>query len=247
MQPCKHHAVGSTKRAKKAAQFRARPRRKKQALKKAKAERCVATLDVQDALRVPLRDAQRERFCIALLDAPTACEAAIRAGYSPATARQQASRLLTRVDIQRRLAGLFEKTTHRSILRRRDVLRNASSRAAAMMGDITDLIGLPWEEFAAKIKSHPAARAIEFVERGVAYDPEGKQAPMVFVKKIKLFDPQRSERMLADLLGWDAPKKVELSGEAGYLVGRIMLPAPIPAPVGILPAPAAEGVADGGE
>jgi phage terminase small subunit len=209
-------------------------RRKSKLAGKVIAERVTAVPDTHDALRSPLRDAMRERFCQALLTANTATEAAIRAGYSPASARNQASRLCTFVDIQRRLAGLFENTAHRCILRRRDVLKNASARASAAITDISDLIGLPWEEFAEKIKHHPSARAIKSVDQGREYDRVAMVWSPPYVKHIELFDPRGSERLLSDLLGWEAPKKLELM-DKGYK-GRIILPALIPAPVGTLPA-----------
>ncbi len=214
----------------------------------------MAVLDTHDALRSPLRDAMRERFCQALLTANTATAAALAAGYSPATARTQASRLLTLVDIQRRMAGLFENSNHRCILRRRDVLKNASARAAAAITDIADLLGLPCTEFAERVRHHPAARAIKTVEQGVKYDAVSGTWSPPYIKRLELFDPRGSERLLADMLGWEAPKRLEVV--EGYK-GRIILPAQVPAPVGVLPegfwtngvapsvAPTPEGRADG--
>lgn len=189
-------------------------------------------LDTREALHSPLRDVMRERFCQALLTSSSATEAAIRAGYSVTSARNQASRLCTFVDIQRRLAGLLEKTVNRSILRRRDVLRNASARANAALTDITKMVGLPWDEFAEKIQDHPAGRAIKRVRLGMEYDKESKSWGPPYVKDLELFDPRGSERLLADLLGWDAPKRLEVTpGTAGI----IMLPAQEKPPVGVLP------------
>lgn len=223
-QASKHGVSGGAKRAGKKV-----PRR---CLGRAKAERVEAVLDAHNALREPLDNAQYERFCQALLTAPNATQAAIIAGYSPATATTQACRLLRIVHIQRRLAGLFENTAHRSILRRRDVLKNASARASAAITDLSDLIGLPWEEFAEKIKHHPSAKAIKSVDMGRSYDAATSSWSPPYVKHLELFDPRSSERLLADLLGWEAPKRVELV--EGYK-GRIILPAQIPAPVGTLP------------
>lgn len=216
-------------------------RRKKRRLKrqspKGVAERVTAVLDTHDAQRQPLRDAMRERFCQALLTANTATAAAVSAGYSPATARTQASRLLTLVDIQRRMAGLFENANHRSILRRRDVLKNASARASAGITDMADLLGLSCAEFAERIRHHPAAKAIKTVEQGVKYDAASGTWSPPFIKRLELFDPRGSERLLSDLLGWEAPKKLELV--AGNK-GRIMLPEQVALPVhempGVMPA-----------
>jgi len=186
-------------------------------------EQVEAVIDREETLCQPLQDANRERFCQACMTEPTATLAAIKAGYSPQTARQQASRLLTNVDIQRRLAGLLSQSARQRILRRRDVLANASQRANAALTDVADLIGLSWPEFCDAIKNHPAARAIKRVKRKVAYDAPSKTWGPAYVEEVELFDPRGSERLLADLLGWDAPKKIELP--AGVVSGVIVLPA----------------------
>lgn len=208
------------------------------------------TLNVQQTLRGPLLDARRERFCQALLTEATATGAALRAGYAPASARNQASRLLTNDDIQRRLAGLFTNTQGRSILRRRDVLRNASQRAQGTMVDIGPLLGLRWDLFVEAIKHHPAGKAIRKIKMGVKFDREanggkgGFSEP--FVQEVELFNPRDAERLLADLLGWDAPRRVELEGTQGG--GVVILPAPVAPTIGELPsagtAAAREGEAE---
>jgi hypothetical protein len=135
-------------------------------------------------------------------------------------------------DVRRRLAGLFANTAHRSILRKRDLLVFASIRASASFADFMNLIDLPWDTFAKKIKNHPAARAIKSVHRGLEWDPSGKRAPVAFVKKIEIFDPCPAEKLLVELLGWDAPTRVDLVDTNKR---RIILPARVPTPTGTLP------------
>ncbi|MDD5705982.1 MAG: terminase small subunit [Kiritimatiellae bacterium] len=199
-------------------------------------ERVEAVVDDPKPLETPLLDAQRERFCQCLVTEPTMTAAARKAGYSPDTARQQGSRLLTNVDIQRRLAFLLGATAHRTILRRRDVMKNASARAAAAMTDFSDLLGLPWSKFCEAVKAHPAARAIKRIKRKVEYDRIGKCWSEPFVEEIELFDPRSSERLLADLLGWDAPKQLTLTpgtpGGENLPRGIMWLPRPEPVPLG---------------
>jgi hypothetical protein len=229
-------AEGAVKRGASHPRKARRERPQRRALARTIVQRVTPVLDAQTALRTPLRDALRERFCQALLVSNSATAAAIRAGYSPATAKSQASRLLTSVNVQRRLAGLFENTAHRSILRRSDVLRNASARAASALADISDLIGLPYDEFAERIKLHPAGRSIRKIVQGVEYDRESKTWSKPYIKSLELFDPQRAEEILSSLLGWEAPKRVELvPGQRGV----VMIPEQSPAPLGVLPEPPA--------
>lgn len=52
---------------------------------------------------------KQERFCQEYTKDLNQTQAAIRAGYSPKTANQQASRLLTKVNVQARIAELQKK------------------------------------------------------------------------------------------------------------------------------------------
>jgi len=209
-----------------------RKRGRKQGLARRIFKRVTPVLNTQEALRSPLKDVMRERFCQALLTASSATDAAMRAGYAPHTARTQGSRLLTFVDIQQRLAGLLEETVHRGILRRRDVLKNASARANAALTDITDLIGLPCDEFSERIQHHPAGRAIKRIRMGMEYDKERKCWRPPYVKDLELFDPRGAERLLADFLGWDAPKRVQVTPGTP---GIVIMPAEEKPPVEALP------------
>ena len=214
--------------------------------RRAVVEHVEAVLDTHDMLKKPLQNAQHERFCLAVLSEPSITAAAIKAGYAAGSARQQGSRLLTNADIQRRLAYLLSESAATGILGRQAVLRNASSRAAAAITDFADLLRLPWSAFCEAVKHHPAARGIKRVKRGVEYDASSKTWSEPYVEEIELFDPRSSERLLADILGWDAPKQVAISpgageDENGAPRGIIYLPVPFDAPRGELPGGDAEG------
>ena len=57
---------------------------------------------------------KRERFCEEYVADCNATQAAIRAGYSKATAKQQGSRLLTDVDVKARIAEMQAETAKRN-------------------------------------------------------------------------------------------------------------------------------------
>lgn len=204
--------------------------------------------DGREMIAAPLAEAMHERFCQALLTEPTLTAAAVRAGYSPKSARQQGSALCTNPYIQRRVAFLLADAAREGILSRKAVLRNASARAAGMIADFADLLRLPWGKFCEAIREHPCARAIKRVKRKVEYDAASKTWSEPFVEEIELFDPRSSERLLADILGWDAPRTLaalpggdeeaqtfdggEGVGEVKAPRGVIYLPMPILAPRG---------------
>lgn len=204
--------------------------------RRAVAEHVEAVVDSSEMLATPLENVQREKFCLGVLTEPSVTAAAIKAGYSPESARQQGSRLLTNADIQRRLAYLLSEASSTGVLNRQAVLRNASSRAAAAITDFADLMRLPWSKFCEAIKHHPAARAIKRVKRKVEWDATTHKWSEPYVEEIELYDPRSSERLLADILGWDAPKQlaaVSVPGDGnGSPRGVIYLPAGFPVPRG---------------
>ena len=58
---------------------------------------------------------KQARFCEEYMIDLNATQAAIRAGYSPKTANEQAARLLANVSIQNRIAQLQAEPPHRRV------------------------------------------------------------------------------------------------------------------------------------
>ena len=65
-----------------------------------------------------------DRFCHEYLLDHNATQAAIRAGYSPKTARQQASRLLSKVNVLQRIEELSSKVTDSLLLSTEDIVKD---------------------------------------------------------------------------------------------------------------------------
>lgn len=169
------------------------------------------------AILDPLPDVQRETFCLALLTESSVSRAAIKAGYSPASAPQQATRLLHYPDVQRRLAGLLTKIADKRIMRKRDVLVLASKRARASILDVIDLYGLTKEEIDSKMTGHPSACAIKEIK--FLPDKDG----VMRASDIKMYDSRDAYRDLAEFLGWFEQDKVETS----VTTGIVYLPPPV--------------------
>lgn len=77
------------------------------------------------------------RFCEEYIIDHNATQAAIRAGYSPATAKQIGSRLLTKVDVQEKVQELAEKVTVSAIASAEEVLEHFSK---VMRGELFDQV-----------------------------------------------------------------------------------------------------------
>lgn len=81
---------------------------------------------------------KQERFCEEYMIDLNATQAAIRAGYSPRTANEQAGRLLVNVSIQNRIAQLQAEQSRRTGISADRVVRELAKVAFANAGDIID-------------------------------------------------------------------------------------------------------------
>lgn len=91
---------------------------------------------------MPISDKQK-RFCEEYVIDLNATQAAIRAGYSEGSAKEQGSRLLTNANIQEYLTELKQKASDVLEITHHDVLKRLKTWAES---DITETIGLTPEE-----------------------------------------------------------------------------------------------------
>ena len=81
---------------------------------------------------------KQDRFCEEYMIDLNATQAAIRAGYSPKTAREQAPRLLANVSIQNRIAQLQAEQSRRTGVSADRVVRELAKIAFANASDLID-------------------------------------------------------------------------------------------------------------
>lgn len=134
-----------------------------------------------------------------------ATQAAIEAGYSEATARQQGSRLLTNVDIKqevgRRLADYAMPAN--------EVLARLADHARGDMRDMADLT-------LANLGTHPRGNLIKKLKLDISYDHENKAHQ--YIDSFELYDAQAALVQLARVHGLMTDKQ-EQSGELTVTVG----------------------------
>ena len=82
---------------------------------------------------------KQEAFCYAYVELNNGTQAAIKAGYSKKTAREQASRLLSKVNIRSKIAELRKPEQERSIATAQEVMEYFTK---VMNGEILDQFGL---------------------------------------------------------------------------------------------------------
>nr|DAL83133.1 MAG TPA: Terminase small subunit [Caudoviricetes sp.] len=97
--------------------------------------RLFCTLTTREVVRMTDKQA---RFCEEYMIDLNATQAAIRAGYSPKTANEQAARLLANVSIQNRIAQLQAEQSRRTGVSADRVLRELAKVAFVNAGDLID-------------------------------------------------------------------------------------------------------------
>ncbi len=88
-------------------------------------------------------NAKQQRFVTEYLVDLNATQAAIRAGYSPKTAQQQGSRLLTNVVVKRAIAAQQDRQLKSVDVRIQDVLHDLRAIAHTDLQTLTEQSGVP--------------------------------------------------------------------------------------------------------
>ena len=88
-------------------------------------------------------NARQQRFVTEYLVDLNATQAAIRAGYSPKTAQQQGSRLLTNVVVKQAIAAQHARQLKAVEVRIEDVLRDVMAIAHTDLHTLTEQSGVP--------------------------------------------------------------------------------------------------------
>jgi phage terminase small subunit len=130
---------------------------------------------------------QQEAFCLEYIVDLNGSKAAIRAGYSEKTARQIASQLLTKLNIQDRIAELKEERSKRTKIDADWVLTSAKRVFDRCMQDEPVILaGEPTGEY--KFDSSGANKALDLIGKHV--DVQAfltKQEISATVKEVKSF------------------------------------------------------------
>lgn len=134
-----------------------------------------------------------------------ATQAAIRAGYSPKTAKSAASRLLANVDFQMAIDSIQADARSKSVA----TLEECCQR-------LTEIIRADLEDFEIDGEGHIVAKhgnmgAVQ--EKTLEVRPDGAVRA-----RMKLRDPVQAMARLAAFLGLDKPSKLEVSERAEVVI-----------------------------
>ncbi len=159
--------------------------------------------------RQPALNAKHLRFVDEYIVDLNATQAAIRAGYSPKTAKQQGHRLLTYVDVQRAIEAKRKEVAGDLGITRERVLKEMAKLAFSDLRQLYNEDGSlkhphEWPEGAAG-----AISGMELVEE-FGDGPDGKKL-IGYTKKLKLWDKGKQLENLLKHLGMDQDKPADVA------------------------------------
>lgn len=115
---------------------------------------------------------KQELFCHEYIKDRNGTQAAIRAGYSPATAKEQAYELLTKLHIQAKINQLIKEQLDRLKIKSDFVVRELLNIATANIADAYNVDGTLK---AIEDMPEPIMKAIAFMKRVDLFDGQGKE------------------------------------------------------------------------
>jgi len=164
----------------------------------------------------PLSNSRQELFAQGVFRGLTHTQAAIEAGYSPTTARVQASQLLTRLNILTRINELHELAATDAVMSVQERKERLSEIARARLADFVQIDG---DSFTIDLKSGESAalQEVTVTEWKGGKDERAESR----ATKVKLHDPVKSIAELNKMGGDYAPEKVDLTEGLTELLGQL--------------------------
>lgn len=154
---------------------------------------------------------KQERFAAEYVIDLNATQAAIRAGYSPKTAGNQAHDLLKKPEIQAIIDELRTERAKSLQMTREDVLRQYQRLGFSDPRKLYDAYGQIKPVHELDDDTAAAVQAIEVEQRMI----DGPDAPPVTVLKIKMSDRKAALDSIMKAQGWNMPDKHEHTGANG--------------------------------
>ncbi len=151
------------------------------------------------------------RFCEEYIVDRNGAQAAIRAGYSPKTAIEQASRLLTKAHVQQYLNELIREQADRTKIKADRVLNEIGKLA---FSDIRKIFDADGKLLPAHMLPDEIAASIASIEVVTNIIPGTKPVEVEYTSKIKFWDKRGSLELLGKHLKLFT-EKVEHTGKDG--------------------------------
>ena len=152
---------------------------------------------------------QHKLYCLEYIKDLNATKAALRAGYAEGSARQQASALMSKPNIQRYIQELFDQRSKRVEVNADTILRELLAMATVDVTEAYDDAG--WLKQIKDIPAH-VRKSIAGLETQEIFQGEGDDRSIIgMARKVKFYDKTKALELLGKHLKiWT--DKVEHSG-----------------------------------
>ncbi|MCP9268862.1 terminase small subunit [Xenorhabdus sp. XENO-1] len=133
------------------------------------------------------------------------------------TARSAASTMLTNVNVKSFLDAMNQEAVSDAVMSRQEALERLSAMGRVSIHDIANFRN---SQIGEDDEGKPVFQASWQFKDSALQNPAALSAISELTTgkdgiKLKLHDPKAAIRQLSELMGWDAPKKTELTGKNG--------------------------------
>lgn len=158
----------------------------------------------------------KQQFALGILKGLNQTDAYKQAGYkvkTDAAARSQSSRMLTFANVKSFLDAMNEVAISNAIMSREEALERLSSIGRS---SVSEMVEFSEHKMGTDDDGNPVIQSVWRFKDSALQDPKALAAISELTAskdgiKLKLHDPKAAIKQLADMQGWEPPKKIEHS------------------------------------
>ncbi|CDH07537.1 putative phage terminase, small subunit [Xenorhabdus bovienii str. oregonense] len=162
----------------------------------------------------------QQKFALGILKGLNQTDAYRKAGgkaKTEDTARSCASEILTNPNVKAFLDAMNQEAVSDAVMTRQEALERLSTMGRVSLHDIAEFRN---SQIGEDDEGQPVFQAAWQFKDSALQNPAALSAISELTTgkdgiKLKLHDPKAAIRQLSELMGWDAPKKTELTGKDG--------------------------------
>ncbi|MGJ0625722.1 terminase small subunit [Xenorhabdus bovienii] len=163
---------------------------------------------------------QQQKFVLGILRGLNQIDAYKQAGYKAKnenTASVSASQIFGNLKVKTFLDAMNQEAVSDAVMSRQEALERLSTMGRVSLNDIAEFRN---SQIGEDEKGQPVFQASWQFKDSALQNPAALSVISELTTgkdgiKLKLHDPKAAIKQLADLMGWDAPKKTELTGANG--------------------------------
>ncbi|PHM55130.1 terminase small subunit [Xenorhabdus sp. KK7.4] len=163
---------------------------------------------------------QQQQFVLGILKGLNQIDAYKQAGYKAKnenTASVSASQIFGNLKVKAFLNSMNQQAVSEAVMSRQEALERLSTMGRVSLHDIAEFRN---SQIGEDDEGKPVFQATWQFKDSALQSPAAMSAISELTTgkdgiKLKLHDPKAAIKQLADLMGWDAPKKTEITGKGG--------------------------------